>query len=74
MSDLWDAYVRSDYQAIPEADLRRLDAAERMVTERFGIGTQYYVRANEVPGRSVKLSDVVAALVLNRPDWERWSA
>jgi hypothetical protein len=68
--DHWDAYLRQDFQAIPEDDLRRLDAAEAIVHRHFGISPAYYVRANEYP-HAAKLADVIAALVLKRSEWEQ---
>jgi hypothetical protein len=64
--ELWQAYCAGKYEEIPVPLLRSLDAAEALVKSKFGIGTQYYVRANEVPGPSVKLGDVVALVVLSQ--------
>jgi len=64
LSEFWDAYIRRDYQAIPDDLLRRLDAAEALVQEKFGISPAYYVRASEAPGKSAKLADIIAAVIL----------
>jgi hypothetical protein len=66
----WDAYLDHDTDAIPEADRWRLDAAEALVHRTFGIDPDDYLRPNNAPGRHLKLSHVVAALVLRRDVWD----
>jgi hypothetical protein len=72
MASLWDAYVSAevthDFSGLTEAVVRRLDDAERMVHEKFGIGAQYYVMANEAPGCSAKLGDIIAAVMLHETE------
>ena len=68
-ASLWDSYL-ADSRSLPVPEARRLDAAEAMVHCQFGISPSYYVRAVEAPGKSAKLADVVAAVVLRRGEWE----
>jgi hypothetical protein len=61
---LWAAYVDQDYQAIPVQVRQQMDGAETLVERLFGISPANYVRAHEAPGKSVKLADVIAAVLL----------
>ena len=64
----WDTYLH-DPRSLPVDDLRRLDAAEALIHQQFGISPAYYVRANEYP-YAAKLEHIIAALVLRRAEWE----
>ena len=68
-SPQWLAYISGDNEQIPVGERYRLDAAEAMIYRRFGISPSYYVRANEYP-YARKLADMIAALVLDRSEWE----
>jgi hypothetical protein len=66
----WDAYV-ADAHALPADEGHRLDAAAEIVRKAFGISPGYHVRASEAPGKSAKLADIIAILVLQRELWAR---
>jgi hypothetical protein len=68
----WDAYL-ADADEVPADEGRRLDAAGEIVQKAFGISPGYYVRASEAPGKSAKLADIIAILVLQRELWARVS-
>lgn len=74
-----DAYPAAMAE-LTDDERRRLDAAQRLIEQGFGVRADLYYRANEQPGVSVKLDRVIEALVLNRAEWEnpefaerRWS-
>lgn len=55
---------------LSDDERRRLDAAERLIEQRFNVRADLYYRANEQPGASVKLTHVIDVLVLDRSEWE----
>jgi hypothetical protein len=65
----WEAYLAGG-QSLPDDEARRLDDAEKMVHDHFGISPAHYAYSHDAAERGVKLGDIVAYLVLQRELWE----